>query len=86
MNRTMKQRKLPGVPCPEERVYELHNKQIARVAATEGMVLLKNENAILPIPKGTAVALYGAGAAHTIKGGTGSGMSTAAGRSAFWRG
>lgn len=73
MNRTMKQRKLPGVPCPEERVYELHNKQIARVAATEGMVLLKNENAILPIPKGTAVALYGAGAAHTIKGGTGSG-------------
>ncbi len=73
MNRTMKQRKLPGVPCPEERVYELHNKQIARVAATEGMVLLKNENAILPIPKGTAVALYGAGAANTIKGGTGSG-------------
>lgn len=73
MNRTMKQRKLPGVPYPEERVYELHNKQIARVAATEGMVLLKNENAILPIPKGTAVALYGAGAVHTIKGGTGSG-------------
>lgn len=73
MNRTMKQRKLPGVPYSEERIYEIHNKQIARVAATEGMVLLRNENDILPIPKGTAIALYGAGAAHTIKGGTGSG-------------
>ena len=37
------------------------------------MVLLKNDNNILPLPKGTAVALYGAGAAHTLKGGTGSG-------------
>lgn len=73
MNRTIKQRKLPGVPYTEERIYEIHNKQIARVAATEGMVLLKNENNILPIAKGTAIALYGAGAAHTIKGGTGSG-------------
>ncbi|MFG6369435.1 MAG: glycoside hydrolase family 3 C-terminal domain-containing protein [Lachnospiraceae bacterium] len=73
MNRTMKQRKLPGVSYDEERIYEIHNKQIARVAATEGMVLLKNENNILPIPKGTALALYGAGATHTIKGGTGSG-------------
>lgn len=69
----MKQRKLPGVPYPEERVYEIRNRHIARVAATEGMVLLKNENHILPLPKGTAVALYGAGAAHTLKGGTGSG-------------
>ncbi len=60
MNRTMKQRKLPGVPYSEERIYEIHNKQIARVAATEGMVLLRNENDILPIPKGTAIALYGA--------------------------
>ncbi len=73
MNRTMKQRKLPGVPYSEERIYEIHNKQIARVAATEGMVLLRNENDILPISKGIAIALYGAGAAHTIKGGTGSG-------------
>ncbi len=73
MNRTMKQRKLPGVPCSEERTYEIHNRRIARTAATEGMVLLKNENAVLPIPKGTAIALYGAGAVHTIKGGTGSG-------------
>ena len=73
MNRTMKQRKRPGVPCSEERAYEIHNRQIARTAATEGMVLLKNENDVLPIPKGTAIALYGAGAAHTIKGGTGSG-------------
>lgn len=73
MNRKMKQRTLPGVPYAEERSYESRNRQIARGAAAEGMVLLKNDNNILPLPKGTAVALYGAGAAHTLKGGTGSG-------------
>lgn len=73
MNRTMKQRKLPGVPYPEERSYEIRNRRVARTAAAEGIVLLKNENNILPLPKGTAVALYGAGATHTLKGGTGSG-------------
>ncbi len=73
MNRTMKRKKLSGVPFSEERTYEIHNKQISRAAAAQGMVLLKNEGNILPIPKGTAIALYGAGATHTIKGGTGSG-------------
>lgn len=86
MNRTMKQRKLPGVPYIEERVYEIHNKQIARVAATEGMVLLKNENNILPIAKGTALALYGAGATHTIKGGTGSGDVNSRGTVSIYEG
>lgn len=41
MNRKMKQRTLPGVPYAEERSYESRNRQIARGAAAEGMVLLK---------------------------------------------
>lgn len=73
MNRTIKQQILPGVPYPQERDYEIRNRQLARAAAAEGMVLLKIDNNILPIPKGTSIALYGAGAAHTLKGGTGSG-------------
>lgn len=43
------------------------------MAAAEGIVLLKNENNILPIDTGEKIALYGAGAGKTIKGGTGSG-------------
>ena len=46
---------------------------IAREAAAAGIVLLKNENNILPIAKGSKIALYGIGAANTFKGGTGSG-------------
>lgn len=37
------------------------------------MVLLKNEGNLLPLEKGSKVALYGIGASKTIKGGTGSG-------------
>lgn len=51
---------------------ELRNKEIAYRAALEGIVLLKNENRALPIDPGK-IALYGAGATRTIKGGTGSG-------------
>ena len=47
--------------------------EIAREAAAAGIVLLKNENNILPIAKGSKIALYGIGAANTFKGGTGSG-------------
>ena len=52
--------------------WEVEHRAIARKAASEGMVLLKNE-AVLPLEKGSKIALYGAGARHTIKGGTGSG-------------
>lgn len=51
---------------------EIRNRRLAREAAAEGIVLLKN-NGVLPIAAGKAVALFGAGAAHTVKGGTGSG-------------
>ena len=54
-----------------ESTRELENRRIAYEAACEGMVLLKNENA-LPL-KTKKVALYGPGALRTIKGGTGSG-------------
>ena len=50
---------------------ERRNLRIAYRAACEGMVLLKNEGA-LPL-QNRKLALYGAGAARTVKGGTGSG-------------
>ena len=52
---------------------ELDNRKVARKAAAEGMVLLKNEGQLLPLKEGSKVALYGVGASRTIKGGTGSG-------------
>ena len=53
--------------------YEEPHRQLARRAAAEGFVLLKNEGEILPLSKENPVALYGAGVSKTIKGGTGSG-------------
>ena len=50
---------------------ERQNLQVAHQAACEGIVLLQNDGA-LPFTSKT-VALYGPGAARTIKGGTGSG-------------
>lgn len=52
---------------------EIEGAKIARYAAAEGMVLLKNENHTLPLPAGLALAVYGNGAARTVRGGTGSG-------------
>ncbi len=56
-------------PCSER---ELVHGRLARRAATEGMVLLKNEG-ILPLQSPTPVALFGGGAVRTVKGGIGSG-------------
>ena len=47
--------------------------QLSRKAATEGMVLLKNENKALPLSKGEKVALFGKATIEYIKGGGGSG-------------
>ena len=52
---------------------EIKGAEISRYAAAEGMVLLKNENAALPLASGSIVALFGNGAARTVRGGTGSG-------------
>lgn len=51
---------------------ELKNREVARRAAEEGIVLMKNDG-VLPLEEGSKVALFGSGAGHTIKGGTGSG-------------
>lgn len=50
---------------------EIRNRDVAYRAACEGIVLLEN-NGALPL-KNRRVALFGAGASHTVKGGTGSG-------------
>lgn len=50
---------------------EEKNRALAREAAAEGFVLLKNDG-ILPLKK-RKIALYGSGARMTVKGGTGSG-------------
>ena len=52
---------------------EIRGAEISRYAAAEGMVLLKNDNAVLPLAPGQTVALFGNGAARTVRGGTGSG-------------
>lgn len=52
--------------------------ELSRKAAAEGMVLLKNEEKILPFAKGTKLALFGKGSVDYVKGGGGSGDVTVA--------
>lgn len=52
--------------------------ELSRRAATEGMVLLKNEEAALPFAYGKRVAVFGKGCADYVKGGGGSGDVTVA--------
>ena len=50
--------------------------QLAREAATECMVLLKNEENILPFAPATRLALFGKASVDYVKGGGGSGDVT----------
>ncbi len=67
--------------CPTFKKYKYSNKPdlvgnaaIARMAATGGFVLLKNQHETLPVKsRDTKVALFGNCSYHTITGGTGSG-------------
>ena len=53
--------------------YEIEHQEEVRRLAGECMVILKNDG-VLPLQAGTKkIALFGTGARHTIKGGTGSG-------------
>jgi beta-glucosidase len=52
--------------------------QVARQAAADGMVLLKNDQKALPLQKENRVALFGTAQIETVKGGTGSGDVNAA--------
>ena len=63
---------LYGTLSPEATELELRNRALAREAAAEGFVLLKNDKNALPL-KDKKIALYGMGARLTVKGGLGSG-------------
>ncbi|MBS6195061.1 MAG: glycoside hydrolase family 3 C-terminal domain-containing protein [Clostridiales bacterium] len=65
-------RSYSGTTNPAVSEREAKNRVIARKAAAEGIVLMKNDG-VLPLKKGCKVALFGGGAGRTIKGGTGSG-------------
>ena len=52
--------------CPE-------HIELSKNAAKEGMVLLKNNGGLLPLGKGTKLALFGMGTFDYVKGGGGSG-------------
>ena len=73
MAHTIRNKTFPGTPDPTPRSYEAPHAALSRRAASEGFVLLKNDNHCLPLQPGCRVALYGAGASQTVKGGTGSG-------------
>ena len=84
--RTLKERTFSGTTNPEVQPWETEHRQVAREAAAEGIVLLKNKDNVLPLKAGSAVAIYGAGAGRTIKGGTGSGDVNERERVSIWQG
>lgn len=49
---------------------------LSKEAAAEGMVLLKNQQKLLPLPQGSRLALFGKGSFDYVKGGGGSGDVT----------
>ena len=60
-----------GTTDPKESARERAHRALARRAAAEGIVLLKNDG-VLPL-KARTVSLYGPGSRMTVKGGAGSG-------------
>lgn len=70
---------LPSLPLGEDHKYVTASKEhieLSKKAAKEGMVLLKNDDHVLPLKKGTKVALFGKGTFDYVKGGGGSGDVT----------
>ncbi len=65
----------PNLPLKEGRYVTASKEHIAlsKEAATESMVLLKNEKNILPLRAGSRIALFGKGSFDYVKGGGGSG-------------
>ncbi len=82
-------RYMPATPLGEDGRRITASKahiDLSHEAACEGMVLLKNENNTLPLPKGTKVALFGKAQADYVKGGGGSGDVTVAYRRCLLQG
>ncbi len=73
MSRIIKKRNFYGVTTQNVSAYEQLHREISRKAAAEGIVLLKNENKVLPLKEESSIALFGAGVSQMVKGGTGSG-------------
>ena len=74
--RVMYQPNLPLGENGEKVTSSKAHRELAKEAAKEGMVLLKNEQQVLPLKKGTKVALFGKGSFDYVKGGGGSGDVT----------
>ena len=69
----------PSIPLGDngERVTaSKSHRELSKNAAKEGMVLLKNNQKVLPLAKGSKVALFGKGSFDYVKGGGGSGDVT----------
>ncbi len=70
---------LPGLPLGRDGRRVTAGKEhiaLSRKAAREGMVLLKNEDHVLPLAQGCRVALFGKATIDYVKGGGGSGDVT----------
>ena len=61
----VRDRKNSGTMASMESELELKGRILARKAAGEGMVLLKNEEHILPLKPGKKTALYGCGTSYS---------------------
>ena len=71
----------PNIPLGKDGKYVTSSAEhikISREAALEGMVLLKNDDAVLPLSNGQRVVLFGKGTFDYVKGGGGSGDTTTA--------
>ena len=79
MERWIRARFQPGLPLGSDGRRVTAGKEhiaLSRKAAREGMVLLKNEGNVLPLPRGCRVALFGKATIDYVKGGGGSGDVT----------
>ncbi len=79
MGKWVRSRFQPGVGLGENGTRVTASKEhieLSKEAAKEGMVLLKNEQGVLPLERGAKVALFGKGTFDYVKGGGGSGDVT----------
>ena len=79
MEKWIRPRFQPGIPLGADGRRVTAGKEhiaLSRRAASEGMVLLKNEGQVLPLQRGCRVALFGKATIDYVKGGGGSGDVT----------